>query len=243
MANRVLLLTKNLEIFIEFNTFFNEEGWIIQNVMGPAEVQTILKEKKITAIFWDMDVLQDYQQDIALIKQVRQDFRRPIFALTTKTDPEHAYELYTQALINGYFCKPLDYRLIFAQLLQQLWFAGDKLITANLTAETAPKRGYYLEHLLIDRDHYRVTHNGTDIGLTPKEFRLLWYLIKHHNQVLSREQLLQGVWGYDTLGSSRIVDMHISHLRDKIEVDPDHPRWIKTVRGFGYSFEGPLKKL
>ena len=50
MANRVLLLTKNLEIFIEFNTFFNEEGWIIQNVMGPAEVQTILKEKRITAI-------------------------------------------------------------------------------------------------------------------------------------------------------------------------------------------------
>ena len=78
MSNRILLLTKNLEIFIEFNTFFNEEGWIIQNVMDPAEVPTVLKEKKITAIFWDMDVLQDYQQDIALIKQVRQDFRRPI---------------------------------------------------------------------------------------------------------------------------------------------------------------------
>ena len=73
-----------------------------------------------------------------------------------------------------------------------------------------------------------------DLGLTPKEFKLLHYLIQHPNQVLSREQLLQGVWDYDILGNSRMVDIHISHLRDKIEPDPQNPIWLQTVRGFGY---------
>ena len=74
-----------------------------------------------------------------------------------------------------------------------------------------------------------------------KRRRLLDYLAKHCGQVLSREQLLQGVWGYDILGTSRIVDIHISHLRDKLEADPNTPLWIKTNRGFGYSFSGKIK--
>ena len=61
--------------------------------------------------------------------------------------------------------------------------------------------------------------------------------MEHQNQVLSREQLLNGVWGYDLLGTSRIVDIHISHLRDKLEDDPKQPQWLKTVRGFGYRLE------
>ena len=66
------------------------------------------------------------------------------------------------------------------------------------------------------------------------EFQLLSYLIDHRNQVLSRDQLVNGVWGYDILNTSRIVDIHISHLRDKLEDDPHHPVHLLTVRGFGY---------
>ena len=74
-------------------------------------------------------------------------------------------------------------------------------------------------------------------NLTPKEFKLLKYLYDNRNQVISREQLLNGVWNYDILGTSRMVDIHISHLRDKIEKDPHNPEWIKTARGFGYLFD------
>ena len=58
--------------------------------------------------------------------------------------------------------------------------------------------------------------------------------MKHRGQVLSRDQLLEGVWGYDSIGSSRIIDIHISHFRDKLESNLQDPAWIKTVRGFGY---------
>lgn len=83
----------------------------------------------------------------------------------------------------------------------------------------------------------RVTKAGQEVSLTRKEFQLLAFLADHQGQVLSREQLLDGVWGYDILGSSRIVDIHVSHLRDKLEDDSQKPVHLTTVRGFGYKLE------
>lgn len=88
----------------------------------------------------------------------------------------------------------------------------------------------------INQESYTVTKNGETIALTPKEFQLLSYLVDHQGQVLSRDQLVNGVWGYDILDTSRIVDIHISHLRDKLEDDSQHPTHLLTVRGFGYKF-------
>jgi len=72
---------------------------------------------------------------------------------------------------------------------------------------------------------------------------LLLYLAKNQNRVLTREQLLNAVWNYDFLGDSRIVDVHISHLREKIEADTKQPKYIKTVRGLGYKFEADHAEL
>ena len=79
--------------------------------------------------------------------------------------------------------------------------------------------------------------DGKLLELTPKEFELLLYLMRHTGKVLHREQLLNAIWNYDYTGDSRIVDVHISHLREKIEPDTKQPIYIKTVRGFGYKFE------
>ena len=88
----------------------------------------------------------------------------------------------------------------------------------------------------INQETYTVTKNDKTIALTPKEFQLLSYLVDHKGQVLNRDQLVNGVWGYDILDTSRIVDIHISHLRDKLEDDSQHPTHLLTVRGFGYKF-------
>ena len=74
--------------------------------------------------------------------------------------------------------------------------------------------------------------------MTPKEFELLAYFIKRPGRVLSREKLLNGVWGYDYVGQTRMIDMHVSHLREKLEPDPKKPKYIETLRGFGYRFNG-----
>jgi two-component system response regulator MtrA len=86
----------------------------------------------------------------------------------------------------------------------------------------------------VDPAAFQARRDGSDLGLTTTEFKLLLALGTHRGQVLSREQLLDQVWGYDYLGDSRLVDVAVQRLRAKIEPDPAQPQLIETVRGVGY---------
>jgi DNA-binding response OmpR family regulator len=92
--------------------------------------------------------------------------------------------------------------------------------------------------LAIDESRREVLLKGQVVPLRPREFDLLDFFAHHCRQVLSRELLLQSVWGWDYVGGSRTVDVHIRWLREKLEVDPSHPSRLVTVRGGGYRFEG-----
>jgi two-component system alkaline phosphatase synthesis response regulator PhoP len=91
----------------------------------------------------------------------------------------------------------------------------------------------------MDLVGHEVLVRGEPVALTPKEFDLLQYFMENPNRVLSREQLLNYVWGYTAVQDTRIVDVHVSHLRDKVEATPKQPRYIRTVRGIGYKFVSP----
>lgn len=91
--------------------------------------------------------------------------------------------------------------------------------------------------LKILPDSYEVYLQDDLLDLTPKEFELLLFLANHRGKVFSRDQLLDTVWNYDYVGETRIVDVHVSHLRDKIELDTKQTKYIKTIRGFGYKME------
>jgi len=98
---------------------------------------------------------------------------------------------------------------------------------------------YRIGKLLILADQRQVFLNNDLIELTPKEFELLLFLSKHEGKVLSRQQLLHGVWDYHFLGDTRIVDVHISHLREKIEGNARNPEYITTIRNVGYKMQHP----
>lgn len=98
---------------------------------------------------------------------------------------------------------------------------------------------YQIGHLLILTNQRQVLLNEEAIELTPKEFELLVFLCKHEGKVLSRQQLLHGVWDYHFLGDTRIVDVHISHLREKIEKNARQPEYIMTIRNVGYKLQPP----
>ena len=90
----------------------------------------------------------------------------------------------------------------------------------------------------VDLERLQVYRQGKLVDLTPTEFRLLRYLLAHPGRPLSRSALIEAVWGYDSdIGNDRTVDVHVRHLREKLESDPAHPRWLVTVRGTGYKFE------
>lgn len=103
----------------------------------------------------------------------------------------------------------------------------------------AKEEKYRIGHINILADQRQVFINEEQIELTPKEFELLLFLCKHEGKVLSRQQLLHGVWDYHFLGDTRIVDVHISHLRDKIEKNARNPEYITTIRNVGYKLQPP----
>jgi DNA-binding response OmpR family regulator len=90
----------------------------------------------------------------------------------------------------------------------------------------------------VDLDHHVASKNGMDLELTPREFRLLGHFIEHRGEVVTREELLDDVWGYDTIPFTRTVDTHIAKLRKKIEDNPADPNLIITVHRLGYKFLG-----
>lgn len=162
----------------------------------------------------------------------------PILILTAKSD-EFDKVLGLELGADDYMTKPFSTRELVARVKAIL-----RRVEAIQEAGNSAKKDdrILVGDLVIDVDGYEVTLKGQSIDLTPKEFELLVYLARHRGKVLSRDQLLNAVWNYDFAGDSRIVDVHVSHLRDKIEPDSKHPVYIKTVRGIGYKFEGPKER-
>jgi len=105
--------------------------------------------------------------------------------------------------------------------------------------EDKPAEMIQVGKIVADITNYQVTVAGEKIFLTPKEFELLVYFMKRKGRVIDRDTLLNRIWNFDFDGQSRIVDVHISHLREKIEKDPKQPEYLVTVRGFGYKFQEP----
>jgi two-component system alkaline phosphatase synthesis response regulator PhoP len=95
-----------------------------------------------------------------------------------------------------------------------------------------------IDGLIIDSNKYEVKVNGKPVEVTPKEFELLYFLARNAGRVMTRDNLLNNIWDYAFDGDTRIVDVHVSHLREKIEANPKNPVYIKTVRGVGYKFKG-----
>ena len=177
-----------------------------------------------------MDLMLPQLDGIEANKQIRKfDEQIPIIMLTAKTSQVDKI-LGLELGADDYITKPFSPQ----ELLSRIKVILRRTDRAINLAEIDPT--LQAENIAIDFKRMVVKKNNEKIQLTPNEFKLLRYLYKNANQVLSRDQILEKVWGYEYGGQTRIVDIHISHLRDKLENDPKHPQLIKTIRGFGYEF-------
>jgi two-component system response regulator MtrA len=174
-----------------------------------------------------LDLMLPSLDGLEVCREIRKDSSVVIVVLTAKTE--------TQDIVAGlelgaddYVTKPFELPELIARVRAvmrraSLSFDEEEILT--------------VADLEIDPRAFRVTRNGKDLPLTPTEFRVLLELLRHRGQALTREILLDRVWGYEYLGESRVVDMTIKRLRGKIERDPASPQLIHTVRGIGYRLE------
>jgi two-component system response regulator MtrA len=171
-----------------------------------------------------LDVMLPRLDGYEVCRQIRRTSTIPVVMLTARADTMDVV-VGLEAGADDYVRKPFDLPELTARVRAALRRAGAG------TSETASLR---LGPLAIDIAGRTVSRDGTDIPLTRTEFDLLLELTRHPGQVLSRDVLLDRVWGYDYLGDSRLVDVAIQRLRAKVEADPAVPELIQTVRGAGY---------
>jgi len=168
---------------------------------------------------------------------LRQEMNMPILILTARDD-EFDRVLGLEIGADDYMTKPFSMREFLSRVKAHL--RRERLIRQEVsdTADADSKEQLRFGNLLIDLNRREVLFEGQPLALKPQEYELLLFLAQHRGQALSREFLLERVWGWEFVGGTRTVDVHIHWLREKIEVNPTNPQRIITVRGSGYRFEG-----
>jgi two-component system response regulator MtrA len=172
-----------------------------------------------------LDVMLPVVDGFEVCRAIRRTSSVPIVMLTARTETAEVVAG-LELGADDYVTKPFEGPELVARLRAALR-------RASTDADAPVIRAGSLE---IDAGAFRASEGGQVLDLTATEFRLLLELARHPDRVLSRETLLERVWGYDYLGDSRLVDMAMNRLRAKIGDDPKAPRWITTVRGAGYRF-------
>lgn len=177
-----------------------------------------------------LDLMLPGMNGMEICRKIREYSDLPIIMLTAK-EGEIDRVLGLELGADDYVTKPFSMRELMARVKRVL----KRVNLQNNEGPGSPKT-FHLDELIIDFPGHEVTVKGKAITLSGKEFELLKVLVHHSGQVLTREQLLDLVWGNDFYGDDRTVDVHIRWLREKIEEDPGDPRYILTVRGVGYKF-------
>ncbi|PTX62443.1 two-component system response regulator VicR [Melghirimyces profundicolus] len=231
MAVKILVVEdeKPIADILQFN--LSKEGFEVECVYDGDEALKRVNETPPDLIL--LDLMLPGTDGIEVCRRVRQNHQMPIIMVTAK-DSEVDKVLGLEIGADDYVTKPFSNRELLARIKANLRRSRD-----NGTPAQDPSNQIKVGDLSIDQGSYIVTKNGKTLDLTHREFELLNYMAQHVNQVLTREHLLQSVWGYDYFGDVRTVDVTIRRLREKIEDDPSHPQYIITRRGIGYTMRDP----
>jgi two-component system OmpR family response regulator len=233
-GNKVLLVEDDRTLLDVLKYNLTKEGHDVITACDGVEALNMARDKKPDLIV--LDVMLPKLDGFEVCRILRRETTTPILMLTAKaseTDKVVGLELGA----DDYMTKPFSMREFLARIKAMLRRSEMMKMVESSAKETTPSI-IKVGGLEIDFARHKVSQSGTTIDLSPKEFDLLAFLLKNREQVFSRDQLLEKVWGYDYAGDTRTVDVHIRWLRQKIESDPANPRHLLTVRGIGYKFEG-----
>ena len=223
MNRHVLLVEDDPRVRRVLTLALEREGCAVTEVGTAQEALAAMSAKQEYDVVL-LDIMLPDDDGFAVCRAIRKHSEVPIIMVTARDD-SHDVVAGLEAGADDYVTKPLVAKELAARIRALLRRSHPKPSTEDR---------YEIGDLVIDLNTTEVTRAGTPIPLTRTEFRLLAELAQACPGLCSREQLLEKVWGYDYFGDSRIVDVHISRLRAKIEHDPDKSRHLITVRGMGY---------
>lgn len=231
MVERILVVDDEQSIVTLLKYNLEQSGYEVATARDGKTALDLATRENFGLIVLDLMIPEI--DGIEVCKRLRQQQNfTPILMLTARND-EFDKVLGLELGADDYMTKPFSPREVVARI-RAIFRRIEQLTVHNSPTEPEVIRCGAIQ---IFPHRYEVQYGEKMLHLTLKEFELLLYLARHQDHVLTRDQLLDAVWDYDFVGETRIVDVNISHLREKIEPNPKKPIYIKTIRGLGYKFE------
>lgn len=227
MAHKILVVDDELTLLNTVRAYLEQAGYLVQTAADGRTALIAFRQFQPDLVV--LDIMLPELDGLELLRQLRQSSDVYVMMLTAKAD--EADKIIGLGLgADDYVTKPFSPRELVARIKAALRrLAGGRV-----------HRELISHHLRLDEEARLAWKEDQPLELTPIEFDLLHTLMRQHGRALSREQLIEQVWGADYYGDDRVVDVHIGRLRKKIEDDPTQPTLVVTVWGAGYRFEDAM---
>ena len=229
MAN-ILVCDDDREIVDAIEIYLLQEGYTIFKAYDGEQAIKVLKEQQIHLLL--IDVMMPRLDGIRATLKIREENNMPIIILSAKSeDADKILGLNVGA--DDYVTKPFNPLELVARVKSQL----RRYTQLGSTVDYANQAVYEVGGLAINDDLKEVTVDGEPVKLTPIEYNILLLLMKNQGKVFSIDQIYENIWNEDAIGVDNTVAVHIRHIREKIEINPKEPRYLKVVWGVGYKVE------
>ena len=227
---RILVCDDDKDIVDAIDIYLTQEGYQVLKAYNGEEAIKVLKEKEVDLLI--IDVMMPRLDGIRATLKIREEMSLPIIILSAKSeDADKILGLNIGA--DDYMTKPFNPLELVARVKSQL----RRYTQLGSTSKEDSKYEFKTGGLVIRDDLKRVTVDGETVKLTPIEYNILLLLVKNQGKVFSINQIYESIWNEEAIGADNTVAVHIRHIREKIEINPKEPRYLKVVWGVGYKVE------
>ena len=225
----ILVVDDDKEIVNAIEIYLSKEGYNILKAYNGEEAIHVIQNNEIHLVI--LDIMMPKMNGIELAKKIRENLSIPILMLSAKSeDYDKINGLNVGA--DDYITKPFNPMELIARVNSQI-----RRYTKLGSAIQSEGNTYQTGELLIDDNTKQVMVDGKEIKLTPTEYNILKFLLKNKGKVYSIEQIYENVWEEESYGAENIIAVHIRHIREKIEINPKEPKYLKVIWGVGYKIE------
>ena len=229
---RILVCDDERDIVSALRIYLTAEGYEVLEAYNGSEMLRLAATQEVHLIL--LDVMMPGMDGLSAMAELRKTSNVPVILLTAKSeDTDKVLGLNLGA--DDYVTKPFNPIEVMArvrsQLRRYLQLGGGQVLPTQVT----------IGGIMLDDAGRTVTVDGEPVALTPKEYDILYYLMQHPGKVYTPAELYSAVWNEAPVGIDNTVAVHIRHLREKLEIDPSNPRYLKVVWGKGYKLEGDRK--
>ena len=226
----ILVCDDEKEIVSAISIYLEKEGYNVLKAYNGKEALNIIKEKEVHLII--LDIMMPVKDGVDTLKEIRKEKSLPVIMLSAKSEDEDKIEGLNLGA-DDYVTKPFNPSELIARVNSNI----RRYVRLGDISNDKATKTYVVGDLIIDDERKKVILEGKEVKFTPTEYNILKFLCKNKGKVFSIEQIYKNVWEDEAYGAENIIAVHIRHIREKIELNPKEPKYLKVIWGVGYKIE------